>query len=741
LEEVKIKNLIRNVLEFLMIILIPLIGISSAIITQINIEESTQFIVDNQTFTVTSSMTFHTIIIDAEYIVFNTTRFSISTDEEIMITLDYINNDIWNAVDNELILVYDVNQPNNNPSEYEISGFPPGCEYTIKREGITLFNKIADPSGKISFSTGKIGNHQFEFSQDGDQRSNQPPNIPTQPYPIDESYNIDISTMVTWSGGDPDGDTVTYDIYLGTTYPLELVKRSHTSNQYQPDPLDYSTEYFWQIEAWDIYEESTKGPTWRFTTQDFINNPPTIPTNPTPDDQSIDVDVHADLSWSCIDPDEDTIVYDIYFGKNTNPQLIAQDHPTSQYSLSMLDHTSTYYWRIICRDPYGQTNQSPLWSFTTSPQPNNPPDTPEKPIGETIIRCQKNISYSTSTIDPDGDPLFYIWSWGDESDIDIYGPYSSGEPCEVSHQWIQPGDFQIQVKARDIHYRETPWSPPLTISAFGPPIGDTHGPYYGYINEPITFNGSAQGGIPPYQWNWELDNNTYSTEKNPIHIYTNSGDHPVTLTITDSEGYQSKNQTICHIANTGDLNVIINSPFQADIYEEITFNGIADHGTPPYIWQWDFNDGSTSTKQQPTHMYTQKGTYHVTLTVSDQQGLTGDDHITLEIIDNREDLYPPTFTIEKPRINSFYLNDRKILGWPGILSIGDLTIEIDGSDDITGINFIEFYINDKLISTDHTPPYEWKWNQAGTLRNMITIRVYDKTGKYNQEDVQIWKLF
>jgi photosystem II stability/assembly factor-like uncharacterized protein len=40
-------------------------------------------------------------------------------------------------------------------------------------------------------------------------------------------------------------------------------------------------------------------------------------------------------------------------------------------------------------------------------------------------------------------------------------------------------------------------------------------------------------------------------------------------------------------------------------------------------WEWDFDDGTTSTEQHPTHTYTEEGTYVVRLTVTDDDGDTG----------------------------------------------------------------------------------------------------------------------
>lgn len=54
----------------------------------------------------------------------------------------------------------------------------------------------------------------------------------------------------------------------------------------------------------------------------------------------------------------------------------------------------------------------------------------------------------------------------------------------------------------------------------------------------------------------------------------------------------------------------------------VAFQAIPSGGTAPYVFHWDFGDGTTSTTQNPTHTYQVAGTYTVTLTVSDADGRT-----------------------------------------------------------------------------------------------------------------------
>jgi hypothetical protein len=58
-------------------------------------------------------------------------------------------------------------------------------------------------------------------------------------------------------------------------------------------------------------------------------------------------------------------------------------------------------------------------------------------------------------------------------------------------------------------------------------------------------------------------------------------------------------------------------PYNGQVNEAIHFSGTAEGGWEPYAWFWNFGDGSNSTEQNPTHVFTTVGTYNVTLTVTD----------------------------------------------------------------------------------------------------------------------------
>lgn len=48
------------------------------------------------------------------------------------------------------------------------------------------------------------------------------------------------------SDSNPDGDTVTYDVYFGTSSPPPLVSSAQAAATYDPGTLSYSTTYYWR---------------------------------------------------------------------------------------------------------------------------------------------------------------------------------------------------------------------------------------------------------------------------------------------------------------------------------------------------------------------------------------------------------------------------------------------------------------------------------------------------------------
>jgi hypothetical protein len=102
-----------------------------------------------------------------------------------------------------------------------------------------------------------------------ESQENTPPNTPSSPSPANHATGIAITQSLSWTGGDPNGDSVTYKVYFGTTSNPPLVTTT-TAASYNPGALNYLTTYYWKIIATDSNGASTTGPLWQFTTKQNI---------------------------------------------------------------------------------------------------------------------------------------------------------------------------------------------------------------------------------------------------------------------------------------------------------------------------------------------------------------------------------------------------------------------------------------------------------------------------------------
>ncbi|MDQ3052146.1 MAG: PKD domain-containing protein [Bacteroidota bacterium] len=118
-------------------------------------------------------------------------------------------------------------------------------------------------------------------------------------------------------------------------------------------------------------------------------------------------------------------------------------------------------------------------------------------------------------------------------------------------------------------------------------------------------------------WNWDFGDGTASTLANPVHTYTTGGTYNVVLQ-TQSSGTncsQLVNPFGTYIINSGeagfDLTQTLCPPFTATFTDQ-SVNAVA--------WFWDFGDGTTSTLQNPVHVYSNPGSYNVSLTITTSDG-------------------------------------------------------------------------------------------------------------------------
>ncbi len=140
----------------------------------------------------------------------------------------------------------------------------------------------------------------------------------------------------------------------------------------------------------------------------------------------------------------------------------------------------------------------------------------------------------------------------------------------------------------------------------------------------IQFTGVANEGDT---WQWNFGDGNTSTQQNPTHIYSDTGNFNVTLAVTN-------NGCTVTLPKTSFVNVnppISNFAYQNDCINRKRFV-FTDQSIGATAWQWDFGDGITSTLQNPDHVFPAFGSYIVSLTVTNN-GCSHTRTYTLNVFD------------------------------------------------------------------------------------------------------------
>jgi beta propeller repeat protein len=133
----------------------------------------------------------------------------------------------------------------------------------------------------------------------------------------------------------------------------------------------------------------------------------------------------------------------------------------------------------------------------------------------------------------------------------------------------------------------------------------------------FTDTSSRSSSNPITHWFWDFGDGSNSTLKNPSHTYYDNQSYDVSLTVSNP---------YCRNATTVTNSVVVGRPvadFTASPTSEVVPATIAFTDTSlgnPTNWIWNFGDGTTSTDQNPTHIYTNPSSYTVSLTASTVYG-------------------------------------------------------------------------------------------------------------------------
>jgi len=307
------------------------------------------------------------------------------------------------------------------------------------------------------------------------------------------------------------------------------------------------------------------------------------------------------------DPDGVIVSYEWDFGDGTNATGITVEH-------AYVDD-GNYTVALTVTDDDGATdtvisvktvlNRSPVTSFTES--------------AETVHTGEFITFNASESYDPDGYIVSYFWDFGD-------GTNATG--VIVSHAYVDDGNYTVTLTVTDDDDATASTTATKKVLNLSPIASFTESVETVYTGEAIAFNASdsydPDGLIVSYEW--DFGDGTNATGVVVEHSYVDDGIYNVTLTVTDNDGATTSISATKTVLNRPPVASFTYTPESPAFNETVTFNASDSYDEDGYIvsYMWDFGDGNITTVAGViiTHAYTAEATLNVTLTVTDDDGLT-----------------------------------------------------------------------------------------------------------------------
>lgn len=276
----------------------------------------------------------------------------------------------------------------------------------------------------------------------------------------------------------------------------------------------------------------------------------------------------------------------------------------------VFDLRGTYAVALRVTDSMGETstdtlavtvlNRGPTASFNHAP------------LEPTVFETVQFLDNST---DPDGNIVAWAWDFGDGA---------TSTQGNTTHRYADRGRYTVTLTITDNDGGTDASTRVITTRNVEPTAG-FRAPSTANVGDGVRFvdeSTDPEGGALAYLWNFG-DGST-STAMNPIHEYDTPEAVIVTLLVTDDEGAtNTATMTIVIFPTIRPVADFSHEPEGGTIHDTVTFfDESRDEDGSILAWEWDFGDGETSSRKDPTHRFQDKGTHRVTLTVEDDDGNT-----------------------------------------------------------------------------------------------------------------------
>lgn len=247
------------------------------------------------------------------------------------------------------------------------------------------------------------------------------------------------------------------------------------------------------------------------------------------------------------------------------------------------------------------------------------------------------VALSANVADIDGDPVLFEWDFEADGSVD----WSSTTGAATTHTYVAEGRQVARLRVTDNDGLTV--FEDIEISVGVPPTAVASAePISGAAPLAVTLNAGgsdADGSVATYEWDLDGDGTFDVTRDAPgayTHQYQESGTYLASLRVTDDDGLRATDTLVISVAGRPEaLPGAYPRSGEAPLSVSFFADGRDLDGSLKF-YDWDFDGDGTVDEQRLASMtsvytYTEPGSYSATLTVTDDDGLTGSASIDIEV--------------------------------------------------------------------------------------------------------------